>query len=384
MEEMCDNPERQQSNLQVQTIIRELKKSFREELEPIHDRLERLEGSQTNTLDEDHAENGSDRTPNQRQNPRQGHVQQVDDNMTNIKGLKHGSRSVEDYFKEMEIAMMRANIEEDREAMMARFLNGLNTEIVNAVELQHYVELDDMVHMAVKIEHQQRKKFSARGNSTPFESFSNPVHAPNNVRKQAPQAPLRIREPCETIKPKPLVADNGRGKQKVGVPERSRDIQCFKCLGRGHVASQCPNRRVMFLRDDGEIESDSEEDVQESPLEDVEDNHLEVAEARITYNLLRSETFEGRPFRWATSYHMGRTDPDAYLPWERFETRKSKRRGLFQGDRDGHDACNTEEDREATMAHFLTGLKIEIDNAVELQHYVEIDKMVHMAIKVER
>ncbi|KAL4333148.1 hypothetical protein GQ457_07G006390 [Hibiscus cannabinus] len=143
--------------------------------------------------------------------------------------LKHGSRSVEDYYKEMEIDMMRANIEEDREAMMARFLNGLNTEIVNAVELQHYVELDDMVHMAVKIEHQQRKKFSARG---------------------------------ETIKLKPLVADNGRGKQKVGVPERSRDIQCFKCLGRGHVASQCPNRRVMLLRDDGEIESDSEEDVE--------------------------------------------------------------------------------------------------------------------------
>ncbi|KAL4379478.1 hypothetical protein GQ457_02G026980 [Hibiscus cannabinus] len=196
-----------------------------------------------------------------------------------LQGLKHGSRSVENYFKKMEIAMMRANIEEDREVMMARFLNGLNTEVVNAVELQHYVELDDMVHMAVKIEHQQCKKFSARGNSTPFESFSNPVHAPNNAKKQAPQAPLRIRELGETIKPKPLVADNGRGKQKVGVPERSRDIQCFKCLGRGHIPSQCPNRRVMLLRDDREIESHSEEDVQESPLEDLEDNHLEVAEA---------------------------------------------------------------------------------------------------------
>jgi hypothetical protein len=35
-------------------------------------------------------------------------------------------RSVDDYNKEMEIAMIRANIEEDREATMARFLNGLN------------------------------------------------------------------------------------------------------------------------------------------------------------------------------------------------------------------------------------------------------------------
>ncbi|KAL4383245.1 hypothetical protein GQ457_15G018040 [Hibiscus cannabinus] len=80
-----DEPEGQTPSLQVEAIIRELKKSFREELEPIHDRLERLEGSQTNTPEEDHAENGSDQTPNQRQNPRQVHVQQVDDNLTNIK-----------------------------------------------------------------------------------------------------------------------------------------------------------------------------------------------------------------------------------------------------------------------------------------------------------
>ncbi|KAL4385058.1 hypothetical protein GQ457_15G017930 [Hibiscus cannabinus] len=77
MAETSDEPGVQSPNLQVQAIIRELKKSFREELEPIHDRLERLEGSQTNTPEENHAENGSDQTPNQRQNPRQGRVQQV-------------------------------------------------------------------------------------------------------------------------------------------------------------------------------------------------------------------------------------------------------------------------------------------------------------------
>ncbi|KAL4323450.1 hypothetical protein GQ457_11G026000 [Hibiscus cannabinus] len=80
-----DDPEEHPPSLHTQAIIRELKKSFREELEPIHDRLERLQGSQTNATEEDHAENGSDQTPNQRQNPRQGRVQQVDDNLTNIK-----------------------------------------------------------------------------------------------------------------------------------------------------------------------------------------------------------------------------------------------------------------------------------------------------------
>jgi hypothetical protein len=59
---------------------------------------------------------------------------------------------VDDYYKEMEIALIRANVEEDREATMARFLNGLNRDIANVVELQHYEELEDMVHMAIKVE----------------------------------------------------------------------------------------------------------------------------------------------------------------------------------------------------------------------------------------
>ena len=50
--------------------------------------------------------------------------------------------------------MIRANVEEDREATMARFLNGLNCEIADVVEMQHYVELTDMVHQAIKVEQQ--------------------------------------------------------------------------------------------------------------------------------------------------------------------------------------------------------------------------------------
>jgi hypothetical protein len=38
-------------------------------------------------------------------------------------------------FSEMEIAMIRPNVVEGREATMARFLNGLNCEITNVVEL---------------------------------------------------------------------------------------------------------------------------------------------------------------------------------------------------------------------------------------------------------
>ncbi|KAL4332140.1 hypothetical protein GQ457_07G006080 [Hibiscus cannabinus] len=71
-----------------------------------------------------------------------------------LQNLKQSNRSVEDYYKEMEVAMICANIDEDQEATMARFLAGLDPDIANVVELQHYIDIDDMVHMAMKVEKQ--------------------------------------------------------------------------------------------------------------------------------------------------------------------------------------------------------------------------------------
>ena len=65
---------------------------------------------------------------------------------------------MEEYYKEKEVAMARENIEEDLEATMTRFLAGLNRDIQNVVELQHYVELEDMVHMAIKIKNQVKMR----------------------------------------------------------------------------------------------------------------------------------------------------------------------------------------------------------------------------------
>ena len=61
---------------------------------------------------------------------------------------------MEDYYKEMEIIMNTADITEDEESTTAHFSSGLNREIANILELQHYVELEDMVHLAIKIERQ--------------------------------------------------------------------------------------------------------------------------------------------------------------------------------------------------------------------------------------
>jgi hypothetical protein len=45
---------------------------------------------------------------------------------------------------------------------MARFFNGLNKYIANMVELQHYIVIEDMVYMVVKIEKQLKRKGNAK------------------------------------------------------------------------------------------------------------------------------------------------------------------------------------------------------------------------------
>jgi hypothetical protein len=37
-------------------------------------------------------------------------------------------------------------------ATMTRFINGINHDITHIIELYHYVELEEMMHMAMKVE----------------------------------------------------------------------------------------------------------------------------------------------------------------------------------------------------------------------------------------
>jgi len=83
-----------------------------------------------------------------------------------LQRLSQGILAVEEYYKDMEMALVRANIEEEIEDTMACFLNGLNLDIRDIVELQEYVELDDLLHKAVQIEQQLRRKSASRRNSS--------------------------------------------------------------------------------------------------------------------------------------------------------------------------------------------------------------------------
>ena len=75
-----------------------------------------------------------------------------------LQRLTQGSKSVDEYHKEMEVDLIRANINEEREATMARFLHGLNSDIRDVVESQNYVKLEELVHQAIKVEQKLKRK----------------------------------------------------------------------------------------------------------------------------------------------------------------------------------------------------------------------------------
>lgn len=179
-----------------------------------------------------------------------------------LQGLVQGSMCVEDYYKEMEIAMIRANIEEDPEATMARFIGGLNREIADIVDLQHYVEMEELLHKAIKIEKQLKSKKSRYGSSSSSTWKSNWKDHKSATKSK------------EEAKPKDSVVV-AKGKTETTTSSKSRDIKCFRCQGFGHIASECPNKRVILVRDNGEIESASSSEDEMPPLEDCSDVDIE-------------------------------------------------------------------------------------------------------------
>ena len=71
-----------------------------------------------------------------------------------ITTIKQGFKSVEEYFKEMELAMIIANVQEPPEQTMARFLLGLNNPIRKIVEFQPYTNMVELVHNTIKAKRQ--------------------------------------------------------------------------------------------------------------------------------------------------------------------------------------------------------------------------------------
>ncbi|XP_010471072.1 PREDICTED: uncharacterized protein LOC104750907 [Camelina sativa] len=143
----------------------------------------------------------------------------------NLRRLSQSSKSVEDYFHEMESLMIKADIEEEGDAM-AGFLGGLARNIQDQMELQTYEDLEEMLHKAILIEEQLKRKSSTRHVAG---SNSKPSYYKEEKSSFRPRTEFKT-----YVGAKP----NNVGQESKGKAEathtRNRDIQCFRCYGIGH------------------------------------------------------------------------------------------------------------------------------------------------------
>ncbi|RDX85961.1 hypothetical protein CR513_32768, partial [Mucuna pruriens] len=131
------------------------------------------------------------------------------------------AKNVEEYFKEMEVTIISA-------------------QIVEPQELHEYTSLSTLVHQASKVEFQLRKHGRKSYPTTSSNWKSKEKKKRNSLERT--KVPRRGLYPLKAI-----VTSN---------------IKCSKCLEKGHISSQCPKKRTMILRDDGKVDS-------ESPLEET-------------------------------------------------------------------------------------------------------------------
>ena len=142
-------------------------------------------------------------------------------------------------------------MDEEPEQTMARFLRGVDPAIAEKVDLQHFWSFGDLCKLAIKVEKYSKGKRVFGG------SF---------VKTAAPLKPFSPLKP--DVAPKvPEKQDKAKSFVKE-VPRQLDGRKCFKCQGYGHFQADCPNRRVLTLKEIGEIDHLTSELVEEEIQEE--------------------------------------------------------------------------------------------------------------------
>ena len=168
--------------------------------------------------------------------------------------------------------------------MFACFLGGLNREIQTILEYKEYNTITRLFHLACKAEREvqdrqprTRPNFSAGRTSSwtprqPDVSSRGSAPPPSTNKSSMP--------PSRTPAPSPPSTSNGPARSSVSTG-RTRDVQCRRCWGYGHIERECKTQRVMIVREDGEYDSASDYDEETLALisaqhEDNEDSEQDI------------------------------------------------------------------------------------------------------------
>ncbi|XP_074293000.1 uncharacterized protein LOC141619880 [Silene latifolia] len=154
-----------------------------------------------------------------------------------LTSLSQRNLSVTDYIKEFEILIMVCDLEEREEMQIARFIKGFSPSLVQRVEIQNFLDFNDMCKLALKFEKQDKgkKPLVARDGSKGVNHFYK-LSATSSFNREA-----KKEEP----------KDKGKGVATDFKDMRAK--RCFKCQGYGHIANECPQKRALTLQELGEI-----------------------------------------------------------------------------------------------------------------------------------
>ncbi|KAG5599278.1 hypothetical protein H5410_030648 [Solanum commersonii] len=127
------------------------------------------------------------------------------------------------------------------------------------LKLKHYETLEAAFHDASKVEAdlKEEKSYKAKSSLTSTWSKGRDNWKTTSSREQpkggGQAVPIKL-----DYKSKASEQPQGGNYVKLNFP-RPFTIQCFRCQGRGHVASECPNRRTIVALRDGYKTKDEDE-----------------------------------------------------------------------------------------------------------------------------
>jgi hypothetical protein len=99
---------------------------------------------------------------------------------------------------------------------------------------QHYVKVEDMIYMAMKVEKQIKKRGITYFQTNLASSLL--AWRPNQKREWVAQPKPHMHAKVKPSKAKKEAYMDRKGKSKTW-PIQDREIKCFKCVRKGHVAS---------------------------------------------------------------------------------------------------------------------------------------------------